>query len=891
VSVRDRLPNRDTAPEDEAAFQNLVREQLARILRSRIFANAPSLNRFLTCLVEQTLEANPKPLNEYSLGIDVFDRGESFNPATDTIVRVQARRLRSKLETYYASEGQADPIVIELPKGQYRAVFRVAPVGDYGATSHLLHDCSGPVNRMPNLEQIRTGLPRPLPLPADCTSFVGRENELADVKRLVGSKYVRLLTLTGAGGSGKTRLALRAAAEIQEDFLGGVYMVPLASVADPGTVASTIAQIVGLRHTGGMPVSKALQLYLRLLISAPTLLLLDNFEQVVAAAPLVSALLASCPFLKILVTSRALLDLSGEHEYFVPPLVTPDPKQLVALEELIRNPAVALFTQRAAAVNPAFALNEDHARAVAQICSRLDGLPLAIELAAARAKILPPVGMLARLGNSLDFLTSGHRDLPARQQTLRRTIDWSYSLLSATEQRLFRRIAVFAGGCTLESVEAVCNTRRDLDIDVLDGVSSLVNKNLLQCKNRQGQEGRFTMLQTIRGYALEQLKASGEEEFTRRAHAAYCIVLTEQGAAEVAEEDRTTWLLLWDAEYDNLRDALDWLIETENGAWALRLGTALFAFWERREHLAEGRERLEAVLNMKSAASPTRERARVAWYAGIFADKQGDYTRAVRLHQESLHICREISDRKGMAAQLAYLAMALHQSGNVTEARTFYGESLAACRQLGDKAAIASALSNFGEFVTKQREYTVARSLLEEALSLFREIGNENGVGWSLNHLGDVALDANEFGEAARLYREGYDLFRRVGNQWGVARSFVDLGRLASEQNDQEAARSLFVRALRTFIDLGHTRGVARVLEGLACVAVREGDLDKALTLCAAAEGIRQRVGAPQRPAEREKLDRILEPARRDRDQSAINAIRSEALRMPVEEAIRYALN
>jgi tetratricopeptide (TPR) repeat protein len=437
----------------------------------------------------------------------------------------------------------------------------------------------------------------------------------------------------------------------------------------------------------------------------------------------------------------------------------------------------------------------------------------------------------------------------------------------------------------------VCNTRRDLDIDVLDGISSLVNKNLLQCKNRESQEGRFTMLQTIREYALEQLKASGEEEFTRRAHAAYCIVLTEQGTAQVAEEDRAKWLITWDAEYDNLRDALDWLIESGSGAWALRLGTALFAFWERREHLAEGRERLEAVLNMKGTASPTRERARAAWYAGIFADKQGDYTRAIRLHQESLHICREVGDPKGIAAQLGYLAHELDQSGNVTDARTYFGASLVACRQLGDTAAIATALSNFAEFVTRQGEFSLARSLFEEALSLFREIENQNGVGWSLNHLGDVALDENEFAEASRFYREGYDVFRRIGNRWGLARSLADLGRLASDQNDQEGARSLFAQALGTFIDLGHTRGVAGVLEGLAGVAVREGDLDEALTLCAAAQGIRQRVGAPQRPAERAKLDRMLEPAWRDRDQSAINAIWSEGLRMPFEEAIRYALN
>lgn len=880
MPLRDRFPREGTAPEDKAAFEKSTREQLARILRSPIFVNAPSLNRFLTYLVEQTLEDNSKSTGEYSLGIDVFDRGESFDPVTDTIVRVQARRMRAKLEKYYASQGQADRIIIEMPKGQYRAVIRVSAARDCETTSPLFE----------NLKQIRTGLSPPPPLPAACTSFVGREEELVEIERLLRDERVRLLTLTGAGGSGKTRLALQAATEIKEDFAGGVYLVPLASVIDPSTVGSTIAQIVGLRHTGGMPVSEALPLYLRSSIHAPTLLLLDNFEQVVTAAPLLSTLLASCSALKIFVTSRALLNLSGEYEYPVRPLPVPDPKRPASFEELIQNPAVALFAERAAAISSAFVLHADCAAMVGEICSRLDGLPLAIELAAARIKILPPAAMLARLGNSLDLLTSGHRDLPSRQQTLRTTIDWSYGLLNTPEQTLFRRLAVFSGGCTLESAEAVCNTRRDLDISVLDGILSLVNKNLLQCPDPNGQESRFTMLETIREYALEHLKATGDEEFTRRAHAAYCIILTEEGAAQTTEADRAKWLSVWDAEYDNLRDALDWLIETENGAWALRLDTALFAFWERREHLAEGRERLEAVLNMKSASTPTRERARAAWYAGIFADKQGDYTRAVRLHKESLQIFFAVGDRKSIAAQLGYVAHQLDQAGNATEARMYFGESLAACRQLGDSAAIAGVLSNFAEFVTRQGEYSRARTLFEEALSLFQEIGNENGVGWSLNHLGDVALGANEFEEASRCYRAGYDVFRRTENSWGIARSLADLGRLASEQNDQESARSLFGQALGRFIDLRHTRGVAAVLEGLACVAVREGDLDGALMLCAAAAGIRRRVGAQQRPADRIKLDRVLAPARRNGDPLAIEAIWSEGLRMSVEEAIRYAL-
>jgi predicted ATPase len=836
------------------------------------------------------LQDNRAPLNEYSLGVDVFDRGEAFDPKTDTIVRVQTRHLRSKLEKYYASEGRADLLVIDLPRGGYSAVFRAACAEDLRATPYLIHNPLDPATRIEELVQLRAGPSLPFPLPAACTSLIGREKELAQVQELLRSEHVRLLTLSGAGGSGKTRLALRVAEEIKEEFPGGVYLVPLASVTDPGTVASTIAQILGLRHTGGIPFAEALQRYVRLSIHAPTLLLVDNFEQVAAAAPLLTALLESCPPLKILVTSRSLLNLSAERDYPVLPLLTPDPKQLPPTEELLRNPAVALFVQRATTVDPAFTPNEEHSRAVVEICSRLDGLPLAIELAAARVKVLPPLAMLARLGKSLDVLTCGYRDLPFRQQTLRRTIDWSHSLLSASEQTLFRRLAVFAGGCTMESAEAVCNTRRDVDIGVLDGISSLVNKNLLERRDHS-HESRFTMLQTIREYALERLKASGEEEFTRRAHAAYCVVLAEEGVAQTDEEDRANWLAVWDAEHDNLRDALDWLIATESGEWALRLGTALFAFWERREHIAEGRERLEAVLNMKSAASPTNERARAAWYAAIFADQQGDFRRAIRLHHESLHTYRELGDRKGIAAQLGYVGYALRQAGNVAEARPFFEQSVAALRQLGDGTALARALSNFAEFVIAQGECAFGRSLLEEALSIFRELGNASGVGWSLNHLGDVAFEENDFAKASRLYNAGHEVFQGLGDRWGIARSLTDLGRLASEQNDHEGARALLQRSLRTFAGLGHTRGVARVLEELACVAVREHGFEHALTLCAAAEGLRQRTGTAKRQAERARLDHILDPAWRDVDRSTGSAIWAQGLRMPLEQAIQYALN
>ena len=370
------------------------------------------------------------------------------------------------------------------------------------------------------------------------------------------------------------------------------------------------------------------------------------------------------------------------------------------------------------------------------------------------------------------------------------------------------------------------------------------------------------MLQTIQEYALEQLADSGERDFTRRAHAAYCLVLAEEGAAQIPKTTERGGCTLCDAEHDNLRHALDWLIETNNGPWALRIGTALFAFWQRREHFDEGRQRLEAILRLKTAASPTPERARTAWYAAILADQQGDFTGAIPLQQESLRVYTELRDQKGIAGQLCYIGQDPRLTGKVAEAREYFERSLAACRELGDGGAIAMAANNFAEFLVEQREYSQARSLLTEALLIFRQLGKQSSAAWSLNHLADIALHEQDFAEAHRLYREAYELFRSVGDRWGIARSYADLGRLESEQNDHDGARSLFEQALKVFLELGHTRGLAMVLEELARLAVREGHFDRALTLAAAAEALRQRVGLQKRPEERDALEDALQAAR-----------------------------
>jgi predicted ATPase len=782
------------------------------------------------------------------------------------------------LEEYYEAEGRADPIVIELPKGHYVVVFRSAPPRRHALTRDL------------KVLELTAG-PRPLPLPAPRTPLIGRAQELAAVKQLLLSGHARLVTLTGAGGSGKTRLGLQAASEVIDEFRGGVYFVALASIADPATVTSTVAQVLGIRHTGGKPLAEALQDHLQLLVHAPTLLFLDNFEHLLAAAPLVVSLLEACAPLKVLVTSRAVLHVYGEHEFPVPPLPLPEPGQMSSLKALSGNPAVTVFVQRAAAVKPEFALTAENAPVAAQICCRVDGLPLAIELAAARVKMLSPAAVLARLQSRLELLTGGAVDMPARQQTLRRTIDWSHDLLSPPEQKLFRRLSVFVGGCTLEGAEAVCNTRRDLETGVLEGMVLLVDKSLVQQVEQQDGEFRFVILETIREYGLERLISSGEDEATQRAHAAYFLVLAEEGNLPLTPPERENWLALCDTDHDNLRAALDWLIAHDNAEWALRLGLALYWFWERREHLVEGRERLETILKMRATQAQTKEQAYAAGHAGGLARIQGDYKTALRLHREALDIYCELGDQQGSMKQLSSVGLQEHSQGNYVAARSWFEQSLRICRELGDPRETAGALSNLAQAVNAQGDHELACSLLEEALSIFRELGDQIGMAWCVNHLGDVARDRGDLAEARRLYQEGADTFGRLRERWGMARSSTDLGYLACDQDDFAAAHSLFEEALRIFLELGHKRGIARVLEGFACLAAHQDNPERALRLAGAAGSLRQRIGAPARFVEQAKLDATLEAVWQQGDSAATKAMWVAGWRMRLEDALQYAVD
>jgi predicted ATPase len=763
------------------------------------------------------------------------------------------------------------------------------PEQRYASTRDLARDLVAIRDRLSEVPVGHTKS-RPNNLPAQRTPFVGRDREVAAVKELLLRQDVHLVTLTGPGGIGKTRLGLQVAEKLADHFASGVYYVPLAPVNDPKLIAAAIAQTLGVRETGGQSALESLKAYLRHSPQMPILILLDNFEHLVAEAPLVAELLTCSARLKLLVTSRAPLHVYGEQEYSVPPLALPDSKAVSAIETLTRFPAVALFIQRAQAVKPDFEVNQDNAAAVASICARLEGLPLAIELAAARIKLLSPSAMQARLEKRLQLLTGGARDLPIRQQTLRGAIDWSYGLLSPAEQMLFRRLSVFVSGFTLEAAEAVCNAKRDLELDVFDGTASLVDKSLLQQVEGPEGESRFVMLDTISEFGLECLSASGEAALTKRAHAAYYLVLAEEGAATGGAAMQKQWLDLFETEHDNFRAALDCLTETANAEWGLRLGAALLDFWESREYLAEGRNRLAKLLKLGGAGVPPNVRARSLIAACALARTQGDYDSAYALAGESLKVARNSDDKWSIATSLNALAIAARDQGKIMESHSLLEESLRVWRELGDRTAVARALSNLANIAKLQGDYALARSLYEECLSIFQALDDRTGMAWSLNHQGDVACSQRDPAGARALYEKSLAIFRELGDRWGIAGSLADLGNLARDQTDYAEAQSFYRESIRIFQELGHKRGVARLLECFACSAAADSKPERSLRMAGAAAALRQVLGAPLPPAEQAQVEKSLAAARGELTNTAASAAWLEGWGMPVEKAVAYAL-
>ena len=834
-----------------------IRAQLARLQRSAAFSNAPALARLLDYVVECTLRGDALRLKEYIIGVEVFERGDTFDPRVDTIVRVQARRLRSKLREYFCGAGEFDPVRIELPPGGYAAVFTA------GRTEPS--DISANVPRRARERSRRAWAPPAPPdviwsvLPAARTRLIGRERELDEITQLLRGDRARLITLTGPGGSGKTRLATTAAEDTTSDFDGRVLMLSLAPLDGAATVAAALAQLLGLRYTAGRPLREAIRAVVAHVVTAPTLLLLDNFEHVLDAAPLVGDVLEASPHVKVLVTSRAVLHLYGEREYQVSPLAVPAAGQP---DEHERSPAVQLFVERARAADQLFALTPANAGTIVAICRRLDGLPLAIELAAARIQLFPPEAMLRQLERPLEFLTAGPVDVPWRHQTLRSMIAWSHSLLTEPERRLFRRLAVLIGGFTLEAAEAVANTRGDLGIDVVQGVTSLLDKSLIQavpCPH--DSDARFNMLETLRGYALDDLRAHNDEMLARRALAAYSIVLAEEGARSTTRTDREAWLRRCDLELDNLRGSLDWLLARGDIGWARRLAVALFPYWERRELLQEARRQLQAVLDLRRDATPAAEWARIATFLAAIADSQGEATFAEALQLRALAEFEAAGDRRGEAGVWNALAAVSRFQGDYATARGYGERALAICRELGEPSELAAALANLALSTSKSGDPVAARTLLRQSQAIFEATGDELAAVWAVNYLAEVASGAGDFSEARRLYTAALDGFTRLGDPWGAARTAADLADVRSEFGEHDAAGELLGHALHVFTALDHKRGIARVLEGFARLAVRQQQYARALTLAGAAAALRFAFGAAPRPVEQKQLDQCLAAA------------------------------
>jgi predicted ATPase/class 3 adenylate cyclase/DNA-binding XRE family transcriptional regulator len=778
-----------------------------------------------------------------------------------------------------------------------------ASLCDLGA--HRLKDLTRPEHIFqlvhPDLQTdfppLRTLDSRATNLPAQPTAFLGRESELAQLQVLLRRPDVRLVSLIGPGGTGKTRLALQLAAELLDDFAQGVYFVDLAPVADPHLAMATIATTLGLHESGGRTLADLVGGYLT---DRALLLVLDNFERVLPAAPAVSALLASCPRLKVLVTSRAVLRLYGEQEYAVSPLPVPRRGALPSPTALGQYAAVALFLARAQLVQPDFALTAETAPAVAEICRRLDGLPLALELAAARIKVFSPQALLARLSgeagrSSLRVLTDGGRDLPARLQTMRSAIAWSYDLLNEAEQAVFRRMAVFEGGWRLVAAEEICRTVAlpAEHADVLELLASLVDKSLVLTDESPDGEPRFTMLETIRDYGWECLQTRGELQAVQRQYALHCLALVEAVEPALTGPDQATLLAYLEREHGNLRAALRWAVQTGEAAIGLRLAAGLWRFWQTRGHLTEGRAWLEAMLALPLDAEQEADLASARSMAlnglGVLCDIQGDQRRAGLHFEQSLALRRQLGDRTGIANSLTNLGIIADYQGNYDRATDLYEESLAIRRETADISGMAATLHNLGIVARNRGEYERAAALFEEGLALQRQLDNMRGIALALNNLAAVARCRGDLPHAADLARSSLLLFEELGDTWGLVLALGNLAGVACDRGDLAQAADLFRQGLSHFEEVGPTAAIIEDLEGLASVVCKQGLADHAVLLLGAASAQREAMGLPLAPADRGIHERTLMALRSSLQEDSFVARWQEGRGMSLERAIALA--
>ncbi len=822
-----------------------------------------------------------------------------------------------------------------LPKGAYLQDMGEHRLQDLQRPSRLFQLSS--LDLPADFPPLKTLDTYPNNLPIEPTTFIGREKAVATLCNLARRPEVRLLTLTGPGGVGKTRLSLQVAAELSELFADGVFVVPLAPVSDPEQVVPAIAQTLSIGEVGDQPL---LALVKSVLKEKHILLLLDNFEQVSDAALQIADLLSACPKLKVLVTSRVMLHVRAEQEYAVPPFSVPNSKRLPDLDTLEQYESVALFIARAQAVKPDFKVTNANAPAVAGICARLDGLPLAIELAAARVKYYQPQALLARLEQGLALLSGGARDLPARQRTLREAIAWSYDLLSPQEQALFRRLAVFVGGCTGEAAAEVCFAVGELADDVLETLLSLVDKSLLRLvewEEDEESEPRFWMLQVLREFGLECLTNSQELDTTRTAHALYFLARAEEAEPYLLGDESSRWFAKLEQEHKNLRAALTWLLEQagfradgeEDKKWAelaLRLSGVLYWFWNIHGYYREGRSFLERALAVREGvAAPVQikvlnaatvlaitqddleraeqlcreslslsqalgdpvDRVTILWQLGFVAWARCQYVEARAQLEEALVLYHNLGDTFNEARTLAYLARVFAAQGEYGQARGLAEESLRLSRALGNKARIAFALYELARVrFLAQDDFAQARVLAEQCLALYREVGDTQYIAVLLSLQGEMHLIQGELAQAHELLEESVVTFKELGDRWSTAESLLAFARLATSQGELATACVRYQESLELAREIDAKNLIASALEGAGTVVTAQGEPEWAARLWGTAQALRGAIGAPLPPVYRADYEAALHTTRTRLGEEVFATAVAEGGDMILEQAL-----
>ena len=764
--------------------------------------------------------------------------------------------------------------------------------------------------------------------PSPLTSLIGREKEVAVACAFLRQPEVRLLTLSGVGGVGKTCLGLQIATDLFPDFVDGVCFVSLVPINNPDLVIPAIAQTLGLRELGDQPVIELLVAFLR---DKELLLFLDNFEQVIDAAPVLTDLLRRCPSLKMLVTSREVLHIRAELEFPVLPLALPDLSIPLDPISVLEYAAVALFLQRAQSFAPDFQITAANVVTIAEICTRLDGLPLALELAATHIKLLSPQTLLMRLEHRFQVLTHGPRDLHTRQQTLRNTIQWSYDLLNAWEQQLFRRLSVFVGGFTLQVVESICTI---LDggtttESVLDGISSLVNKSMLHSRQQEREQPRLTMLETMREYGIECLTASCELEVTRQSHALYYVMLAEEAEQHLRGTKQALWLERLEQEHDNLRAALRFSLEQgemgQSMELALRLGVALTQFWILHGHFSEGRNFMQrALVSRKGITASVHLKALEATM--YLALNQGDFAAAKKFGEESLAMGRKLGHKSCNSSILSSLGFVFMVRGDLNKACSLNSEAVLLAREVGDKSLIANRLHEMAFVSLERGEYASACDMYEECLVIFRELGDKVGIAASLHQLalvlflslndqkrvhslldeslslwneldsrngmaiwsylaGLVALFECDITHARALLERSVALYKEVGDRWHTARSLSALARVEAVQRNYALAQILYEEHLRLCREIGY-KNIASAMEGLASVVMGQGQPAWAAQIWGAAEKLRETIGAPLPPVESVAYKQSVATVRKLLGSQALAAAWASGRTMTPEQAL-----